>query len=77
MSTPYDWKIHAIEQKAEHAYSRLYELDTLRSDVGRLERADWETSTKIDGLCAQLEAALDEIRQLKEALNEAKIGETL
>lgn len=35
-----EWRINDVERKAERAESRLYELDSLRSDVAGLERAD-------------------------------------
>ena len=60
-----EWRIRDVEQKADRATQRLYELDSLRSDVGRLECANRELCACIDGLRAALEAALDRIERLE------------
>jgi polyhydroxyalkanoate synthesis regulator phasin len=65
-----EWRIRDVEQKAERANSRLYELDSLRGDVGSLERADREICTLIDGLRAELQASQDRIAQLERAVEE-------
>jgi hypothetical protein len=56
MSTPYDWRINDIERKADRAYGRLYELDTLRSDVASLERALGELSSTCAWLRSEFQA---------------------
>lgn len=63
-----EWRIRDVEQKAERATDRLYELDSLRSDVARLERADGEISALIDGLRARLEATLSRVESLEREL---------
>jgi predicted nucleic acid-binding Zn-ribbon protein len=65
-----EWRIRDVEQKADQANSRLYELDALRGDVGRLERADGEICALIDGLRAALEATLDRVAALERTVEE-------
>jgi hypothetical protein len=65
-----EWRIRDVEQKAERANSRLYELDALRSDVGSLERADREIIALVDGLRAALDATLDRVAQLERTAEE-------
>lgn len=65
-----EWRIRDVEQKAERANSRLYELDSLRSDVGSLERADREIISMVDGLRAALDATLDRVAQLERTVEE-------
>ena len=65
-----EWRIRDVEQKAERAASRLYELDSLRSDLGSLERANRELYTCIDGLRYALDAALDRIAALETDMHE-------
>ena len=64
-----EWRIRDVEQKAERANQRLYELDSLRSDVGNLERANRELCTCIDGLRSALEAGITRIETLEEMVN--------
>jgi len=65
-----EWRIRDIEQKAERATSRLYELDSLHSDVDSLERANREICSCIDGLRYTLDAALDRIAALERTVEE-------
>lgn len=65
-----EWRIRDVEQKAERANSRLYELDALRSDVGSLERADRGICTLIAGLRDALDATLDRVAQLERTVEE-------
>ncbi len=60
-----EWRIRDVEQKAERAISRLYELDSLRGDVGGLERADREICALIDGLRHEVNTAIEKITQLE------------
>lgn len=72
------WRLRDIEQKADRAHNRLYEIDTLRSDVGGLEHTAREIRSLVDGLRNELEAAQGEIQQLKaelETLVSVKIGD--
>lgn len=71
----FNWKIDAIERKAEQAVSRLYEIDSLRSDVGRLEHSLRETRSDVDVLRAQLSSAQDSIIQLLRWQEEQLIAE--
>ena len=45
-----EWRLRDIEQKAERATSRLWELDTLKSDVGSLEHTVRELRSILDEL---------------------------
>lgn len=54
MSTPYEWRINDIEQKAERACRSLHEVDSLRGDVARLEYAVRALRTESDELRARL-----------------------
>lgn len=65
-----EWRIQAIEQKADQANRRLYELDTLRGNVDRLEHTDRELRSLIDGLCYTVETCLNEIRDLQQTVSD-------
>jgi len=65
-----EWRIRDVEQKAERANSRLYELDSLRGDVGSLERADREICALIDGLRSALDSTLDRVAALERTVEE-------
>jgi phage shock protein A len=72
-----EWRFRDVEQKADRAHNRLYEIDTLNSNVGSLEHSMREVRALVDGLRNELEAAQGEIQQLKaelETLVAAKIG---
>jgi len=45
-----EWRLRDIEQKADRATSRLWELDTLKSDVGSLEHTVRELRSILDEL---------------------------
>ena len=62
------WKLEAIERKADEAHRRLYELDSLRSDVGSLERTNRELSSTVDGLRYELQDLQECFRQLTESV---------
>lgn len=58
-----EWRIRGIEQKAERATSRLYELDSLRRDVDSLEYTCRELSRIVDELRYELQRQADKIEQ--------------
>ena len=62
-----EWRVADIERQLTSLERKSYEVDSLRSDVARLERSNGELGTEIVGLRAQLETALDAIRQLQQA----------
>lgn len=70
MGNPFDWRISDIEQKANNAERRLHELDSLRSNVDSLERANWELSARVAELCSQLEEAKGRICWLENTTGE-------
>lgn len=70
MSVLFEWRIQAIEHKADEANRRLYEIDSLRSDVGRLERALGEFRTECDGLRYELQDALRRIEHVESMIAE-------
>jgi len=50
-----EWRIRGIEQKTERATSRLYELDTIKNDVGSLEHTVRELNSLVNELRSQLQ----------------------
>ena len=80
MSGPFEWRIQDIERTANRAESRLYEIDSLRSDVGSLEHTVLELRAEIDGLRAELQASqiqhtqdIAELREVIDALGELRL----
>ena len=65
-----EWRIRDVEQKAERANGRLWELDTLRSDVVNLEHADGKIIALVDELRTALDATLDRVAQLERTIEE-------
>jgi ubiquinone biosynthesis protein UbiJ len=65
-----EWRIQDVERKAENANRRLYELDSLRSDVDRLECANRELCSQVDGLRSALEACAQKLEELERAQND-------
>lgn len=65
MSTPFDWRIDDIQRRAERAESRLHEVDSLRVDVGRLERENRELGSCVDGLRSACQALLERVERLE------------
>lgn len=61
-----DWRIRDIEQKAERACLRLYEMDAIRGDVDRLERENRELRSDITWLRAELEAYREKVDRLEQ-----------
>ena len=78
MSGPFEWRLSDIERSAKRAEDRLYELDSIRSDVDSLEHAVRELRTEVDGLRNELQASqiqhAQDIAELRDAINEV-LGE--
>ena len=76
MSGLFEWRIQDIERTANRAESRLYELDSLRSDVGSLEHTVRELRAEIAGLRAELQTSQEiysqDIAELREAIASLK-----
>jgi predicted nucleic acid-binding Zn-ribbon protein len=70
MSGPYEWRINDIERAANEANRRLHELDTLRSNVDRVECALRASRAEADGLRSLLETASQRIEQLESQMEE-------
>lgn len=70
MSVLFDWKIQDIERTANEAKNRLYELDSLRSDVGNLEHSLREARAVADGLRDELHTTQDRMTQLESQMQE-------
>ena len=70
MATPYECRIDAIEQKAQRACDSLWKLDSLGSDVARVEHSVRELCTCVDGLRSALDSALTRIEQLERTVEE-------
>lgn len=64
-----EWRVNdierALQQKAES-----YQLESIRSDVGSLERSLREACSCIDGLRHALEATLERVQQLERKTEE-------
>ena len=70
MTGPFEWRINDIERKAENAERRLYELDSLRSDVACLERTNGQLRAEVDGLRAELQACTSRLQTIEEVMNQ-------
>lgn len=60
MSGPFEWRLQDIERKADEAVRRLHEIDSLRSDVGSVERNLLELRSEIDGLRNEFQTYQDQ-----------------
>ena len=78
MSGPFEWRLSDIERSAKRAEDRLYELDSIRSDVDSLEHTVRELRTEVDGLRNELQASqiqhAQDIAELRDTINEV-LGE--
>lgn len=59
-----EWRLRDIEQKADKATSRLWELDTLKSDVANLEHTLRETRSILDELRNEIQRQEIRINEL-------------
>ena len=79
MSGPFEWRLSDIERSAKRAEDRLYELDSISSDVDSLEHTVRELRTEVDGLRNELQASqiqhAQDIAELRDAINEVLKGE--
>lgn len=58
-----EWRVETIERDL-YRKAEQHEVSTLRSDVDRLECSNRELSSKIDGLCSELQGCKDQINIL-------------
>lgn len=70
-----EWRIRDIEQKAERASSRLYEIDSLNSNVGSLEHSVREIRAECDGLRSELQAQADRMMAIEDRLDRLELGD--
>ena len=70
MNVLFDWRITDIERTANDAKNKLHEVDSLRSDVGRLECALREARSETDGLRSELSATQERMTNLEQRLEE-------
>jgi len=70
-----EWRIRDIEQKAERASGRLYEIDSLNSDVGSLEHSIREIRTECDGLRSELQTQAERMTLIEDRLNRLELGD--
>ena len=61
----FEWRRQDIERKSDEANRRLHEIDSLRGDVGRLECANRELRTEVDGLRTELQAGEERLAALE------------
>lgn len=74
MSVLFDWKIQDIERTANEAKNRLYELDSLRRDVGSMEYSLRDSCSEVDGLRNELHSCQERIQQLEARLDELTLS---
>ena len=60
-----EWKLRDIEQKADRAYQRLYEIDSLRSDVASLEYTIREIRSQNTSFCFELQELREKINSVE------------
>lgn len=58
-----EWRVEEIERNLSRK-ADSYEVSTLSSDVGRLERANGELRSEVDGLRNELQTCKDQIERL-------------
>lgn len=63
------WKIDAIERKADEAVRRLYEIDALRSDLGRLECSLRDASAEASSFRSRCSDLEEKVRRLEEQVD--------
>lgn len=63
---PFEWRINDIERGVNEAKRRLYEIDTLHSDVSRLEHSLREARTEIDGLRSEIQTIFERCQRIEE-----------
>lgn len=56
-----EWRFRDVEQKADRAINRLYELDSLRSTMDRLEHSNREFSAEITGLRSEVQTLQEKV----------------
>lgn len=72
MSTPYEWRIDAIERKANRACDMLWKITAHDGYVDSLQCAVRELGSRIDGLRTELESARDKIERLEREIEKIK-----
>ena len=60
-----EWRIADVERKAEQAQSAVWKVDSLSSDVSRMESSLRDFISLVDGLRDQLQTCQDKIELLE------------
>lgn len=66
----FDWKIRDIERTANEAKNRLHEIDSLLSNVDRLEHTVRETRAEVVWLRAELQTCQEKLTRIESRLDE-------
>lgn len=64
-----EWRVNDIERQMQQK-AESHDVDSLRSNVDRLERSIGEASSCIDGLRFELEATLSRVEDLERRLED-------
>ena len=65
-----EWRIADVERKADENNRRLYELDTLKDNVGSLEHSLREALTEIAGVRSEIQMQETTIAELRAEINQ-------
>ena len=65
-----DWRIQAIERKADQAVERLYEIDNMRSSLDSLVYTVREISSDIARICSEYQTSQEKIDTLERRVEE-------
>ncbi len=65
-----DWKIQAIERKADQAVGRLCEIDNMRTSLDSLVHTVREISSDIARLCSEYQTNQEKIDTLERRVEE-------
>lgn len=64
LDVPFKWELESKIKEATRGLAESHEVESVRRDVGRLERAIGEVRAEVDGLRNELAFAKDQIADL-------------
>lgn len=64
-----EWRLNDIEGKISRVENRLYQIDSLRSDMDRLEHSYRQACSAIDGLRAEIQVLREDNIVLHEIID--------